>query len=42
MVPWAWIPISLMIGVILGFFLLAFMEVTREETEKRRGDEKRE
>lgn len=31
MVHWAWIPISIGIGVVIGFFFLAFMAVCREE-----------
>lgn len=36
MVHWAWIPIALGIGAIIGFFLLAFMEVSRQEDQKKR------
>ena len=36
MVHWGWIPITLVIGVVLGMFFLAFMEVSREEDEKER------
>lgn len=31
MVHWAWIPITLFVGVVIGFFLLAFMEVSRRD-----------
>ena len=34
MVHWGWIPISLVIGAILGMFILAFCEVSRREDEK--------
>lgn len=34
MVHWLWIPIALMIGVVIGFFLLALMEVSRREDKK--------
>lgn len=36
MVHWGWIPIALVIGVVIGFFWLAFMEVARESDEKRK------
>ena len=36
MVSWAWIPISLMIGVVCGMFILAFAEVSRREDERKR------
>ena len=31
MVHWGWIPITLVIGVVAGFFIIAFLEVVRAE-----------
>ena len=39
MVHWAWIPFALSIGVIVGMFLLAWLEVTREDKKKGRENE---
>ena len=36
MVHWAWIPISLMIGVFSGMLIIAFMAVARQEDEKKK------
>ena len=36
MVSWAWIPISLMIGIIIGMVVLAYAEVSRHADEKKR------
>lgn len=34
MVSWGWIPICLMVGVFAGVFLIALLEVSREEDQK--------
>lgn len=34
MVSWGWIVIALFAGVIFGMFLIAFLEVSREEDQK--------
>ena len=34
MVHWGWLIIAFGAGTIFGFFLLAFMEVSREEKNK--------
>lgn len=36
MVHWAWIPISIGFGVVVGFFLLAFMAVCRQEDKNKK------
>lgn len=38
MVSWGWIVMALGAGVIVGFFLMAFLQVAREEEEKKRSD----
>lgn len=34
MVHWGWIVIALFVGVFFGAFLIAFLEVSREEDQK--------
>lgn len=36
MVHWAWIPVALVIGVMTGFFIMAFIEVSREEKHQKK------
>lgn len=36
MVQWVWIPISLMIGAIIGMFVRAFAEISRREEDRKR------
>lgn len=31
MVSWAWIPIVLVIGVLIGFFLVALVETSKDD-----------
>ena len=35
MVTWGWIPFSFIIGTVFGMVLLAFMEVSRENNNKK-------
>lgn len=34
MVSWGWVVIALFAGVVFGVFLIAFMEVFREDEQK--------
>ena len=34
MVHWGWLIIALGAGVVMGIFVLAFMEIAREEEDK--------
>ena len=34
MISWVWIPVSMMIGVFAGIFLISFAEVSREEDKR--------
>jgi hypothetical protein len=36
LVSWAWIPISLFIGVVMGMFIIAFAAVSREDENKKK------
>lgn len=35
MVSWGWVVFALFAGVVAGMFLFAFLEVSREEKDKR-------
>ena len=37
MVHWLWIPVSLFAGVVMGMFIIAFAEVSREDEKKKNG-----
>ncbi len=34
MVHWGWIVIALIVGVVFGMFMIALLEVSREEDQK--------
>ena len=34
MVPWVWVVFALLAGAIIGMFVFAFLEVSREDKEK--------
>lgn len=36
MVQWYWIIVALFVGVIFGIFLIAFMEISKQEDENNR------
>ena len=37
MVPWVWVVFALLSGAIIGMFVFAFLEVSREDEKKKGG-----